>query len=268
MQKPFKRSLAAALVGLATAAAVPQAQAGSNEQFFPHSTYRVGAYASSGIPVWAGMIDYLRYINDVEGGINGVKLVWQECETGMDGREGHRVLRALKKGPQRRPRRALPPQRRAGGCPVGQGRGGQDPPHHPRLRPHPGATDGGVFPYNFPVMLTFYSEASVVINYIAQREGGFEKLKAKKIATVYHHDSAYGAGTQGTLELLAKKYGFGGTSDPGRRPGQPTVGPVAPNARPNPTGCSCAPGACRRRWRSRRRRASASRPTGSSATSG
>lgn len=26
-------------------------------------------------------IDYFRYINEVEGGVNGVKLVWQECET-------------------------------------------------------------------------------------------------------------------------------------------------------------------------------------------
>ncbi len=40
-------------------------------------------------------------------------------------------------------------------------------------------------------MLTFYSEASTLVNYIAEREGGFDKLKGKKIATVYH-DSAYG----------------------------------------------------------------------------
>jgi branched-chain amino acid transport system substrate-binding protein len=67
-------------------------------------------------------------------------------------------------------------------------------------------------------MLTFYSEASVVINYIAQREGGFEKLKGKKIATVYH-DSAYGRETQGTLELLAKKYGFENIQIPVADPG-------------------------------------------------
>ncbi|MCD7079621.1 ABC transporter substrate-binding protein, partial [Pseudomonas sp. MAFF 311095] len=57
------------------------AQAANDRQFIPLATYRVGAYASSGIPWWAGEIDYLRYINEVEGGVNGVKLVWQECET-------------------------------------------------------------------------------------------------------------------------------------------------------------------------------------------
>src|SRR6201999_1480527 len=45
------------------------------EQFIPLPSFRVGAYASSGIPVWGGFIDYINYLNDVEGGINGVKLV-------------------------------------------------------------------------------------------------------------------------------------------------------------------------------------------------
>ena len=49
--------------------------------------------------------------------------------------------------------------------------------------------------------LTFYSEASTLVNYIAQREGGFDKLKGKKIATVYH-DSAYGRETLGPLKFL------------------------------------------------------------------
>ena len=48
---------------------------------------------------------------------------------------------------------------------------------------------------------------SVLVNYIAQREGGFEKLKGKKIATLYH-DSAYGRETLDPLALLSKKYGF------------------------------------------------------------
>ena len=46
----------------------------AKEQFIPLATFRVGPYASSGIPVWAGLIDTLRYINEAQGGINGVKL--------------------------------------------------------------------------------------------------------------------------------------------------------------------------------------------------
>ena len=70
----------------------------------------------------------------------------------------------------------------------------------------------------FPVMLTFYSEASALVNYIAEREGGFEKLRGKKIATVYH-DSAYGRETQEPLALLAQKYGFENIQIPVADPG-------------------------------------------------
>lgn len=82
MRNPLQRTLISALFALGFQSLLPAvAQAASNEQFVPMATYRVGAYASSGIPWWAGEIDYFRYINEVEGGINGVKLVWQECET-------------------------------------------------------------------------------------------------------------------------------------------------------------------------------------------
>jgi ABC-type branched-subunit amino acid transport system substrate-binding protein len=129
------------------------------------------------------------------------------------------------------------------------------------------ATDGTVFPYNFPVMLTFYSEASSLINYIAQREGGFDKLKGKKIATVYH-DSAYGRETLGPLKLLAEKYGFENIQIPVADPGNEQSAQWRQIRQPTRTGCSCAPGACRPRWRSRPPRVSASRWTTSSATSG
>ena len=83
MHKTLQRTLIASLVALSTLGGLlpAAAQAANDQQFIPLATYRVGAYASSGIPWWAGEIDYFRYINEVEGGVNGVKLVWQECET-------------------------------------------------------------------------------------------------------------------------------------------------------------------------------------------
>jgi branched-chain amino acid transport system substrate-binding protein len=78
--------------------------------------------------------------------------------------------------------------------------------------------DGRVFPYSFPVVLSFYSEASTAINYIAQTSGGKDKLKGLKIATVYH-DSSYGKETQAPLELLAKTYGFENIQIPVPHPG-------------------------------------------------
>ena len=67
-------------------------------------------------------------------------------------------------------------------------------------------------------MLSFYSEASTAINYIAQAEGGKDKLKGLKIATLYH-DSPYGKETQAALALLAKYYGFEDIQIPVPHPG-------------------------------------------------
>src|SRR3989344_3309534 len=99
MRASLKRSLLGAALALAVfGSAVPMAQASADQQFFPLATYRVGAYASSGVQVWAGMIDYLNYINEVEGGINGVKLVWQECETEWTAEKGIECYERFKNG--------------------------------------------------------------------------------------------------------------------------------------------------------------------------
>ena len=56
--------------------------------FHPLCTFRVGALCVERHSVWAGEIDYFRYINEVEGGINGIKLVWDECETNWEVEKG------------------------------------------------------------------------------------------------------------------------------------------------------------------------------------
>ena len=53
-----------------------------NEQFFPSLVYRSGAYAPNGIPFANGVADYYKLLNARDGGINGVKIVSEECETG------------------------------------------------------------------------------------------------------------------------------------------------------------------------------------------
>ena len=70
-------SLGAALAfGLATS--LP---AKADEQFFPLQSYRVGPYAAGGTGFFGGFIDYLNLINIRDGGVNGVKLTWDEGET-------------------------------------------------------------------------------------------------------------------------------------------------------------------------------------------
>ncbi|AIZ33031.1 ABC transporter substrate-binding protein [Pseudomonas parafulva] len=219
MGKTLHRYLFASLLALGGQALLPaSAEAGADQQFIPLATYRVGAYASSGIPVWAGMIDYLRYINEVEGGINGVKLVWQECETEWTAEKGIECYERFKNGLDGAPVAVYQPN----GAPAAYALSDKaEADKIPLITLGYGrteATDGRVFPYNFPVMLTFYSEASAFINYVAEREGGLDKLKGKKIATVYH-DSAYGRETQGPLQLLAAKYGFENIQIPVADPG-------------------------------------------------
>src|SRR5258708_20404927 len=53
-----------------------------NEQFFPALVYRSGAYAPNGIPFANGFADYLNLVHQRDGGINGVKITTEECETG------------------------------------------------------------------------------------------------------------------------------------------------------------------------------------------
>ena len=69
------------------------------------------------------------------------------------------------------------------------------------------ASDGRVFPWVFPLMVNYWSLSTAKIKYIAELEGGLDKLKGLKIANVYH-DSAYGketdqfGKTSGTLDLI------------------------------------------------------------------
>jgi branched-chain amino acid transport system substrate-binding protein len=67
--------------------------------------------------------------------------------------------------------------------------------------------DGRWFPWVFSFPTTYWSQASAVIRYIGEQEGGLEKLKGKKIAHIYHN-SPYGKEANPTLEDLAKKYNF------------------------------------------------------------
>jgi Periplasmic binding protein len=72
------RSWTAVLLALAMAAPA-YAQ---KEQFIPVLVYRTGVYAVSGVPYANGEVDYYRLVNERDFGINGIKIVFEECETG------------------------------------------------------------------------------------------------------------------------------------------------------------------------------------------
>ena len=56
--------------------------------YIPLLTYRTGALCGPGIPIANGMRDYLTMLNERDGGIGGVKLTVEECETGYDTQKG------------------------------------------------------------------------------------------------------------------------------------------------------------------------------------
>jgi len=53
------------------------------EQYMPVLSYRTGPYAPNGVPIADGIVDYMKLVNE-RGGINGVKLLIEECETAYD----------------------------------------------------------------------------------------------------------------------------------------------------------------------------------------
>ncbi len=190
----------------------------AGEQYVPLPTYRVGPYASSGTLWWAGTIDYFRYVNEVEGGIDGVKIRYEEFETEWNTDRIVEVYERTKHGKDGSPvafffthstpaSYALIEKAAADRIPLIDPAGGRTE-----------STDGTVFPYAFPLLFNYYSQASTGINYIAKREGGLDKLKGKKIVTVYH-DSPYGRETQPAVALLAQRYGFGNIQIPVADPG-------------------------------------------------
>ncbi|MDP3545805.1 MAG: ABC transporter substrate-binding protein, partial [Phreatobacter sp.] len=82
--------------GLASAAPQPASAQAQDTIFIPLLSYRTGPFASSGIPIANGMRDYLEMINQRDGGINGVKIVIEECETGYDTKKGVKCYDSLR----------------------------------------------------------------------------------------------------------------------------------------------------------------------------
>jgi len=89
----------AALLGAAAFAVAGTAHS-QNEQFVPMNGYWVGPYAAGGSGIFGGLIDYMQMINARDGGINGVKVTWEKCETEYNNARGVECYeRTKKRGP-------------------------------------------------------------------------------------------------------------------------------------------------------------------------
>src|SRR5438046_4286310 len=145
------------IVLLWTLATVAPAYAQS-EQFVPVLVYRTGAYAVSGVPYANGEVDYYKLINEKDGGINGVKIAFEECETGYATDRGLECYERLKgKGPTGP---AFIDPFSTGVAAALTDRANAD--KIPLLTPGYGraaSKDGSVFMWNFPLLGTYWSAA-------------------------------------------------------------------------------------------------------------
>jgi branched-chain amino acid transport system substrate-binding protein len=171
--------------------------------YIPLFSYRTGPFAGSGIPIANGMHDYLAMLNARDGGIGGVKLTIEECETGYDTKKGVECYESTKsKSPvitnpystgitlQLIPKAAvdkIPVLSMAYGLSA--------------------SADGNNFPWVFNPPATYWDGLSIIMKHIAAKEGGFDKLKGKTIGYLFF-DGGYGREPIPLLETFAKKYGF------------------------------------------------------------
>lgn len=173
------------LVSVAAAAvlsfAVRQSFA-QNEQFIAMVSYRVGPYAAGGSGIVGGYEDYLQLLNVRDGGINGVKLTWEECETEYNPDRGVECYERLKNHPP------------TGGTviqPLSTGityrlieRATVDKiPIISLAYGRTDATDGRIFPYVFPLITNYWSQNTTKIKFIAMKEGDSTSSKARRSPT-------------------------------------------------------------------------------------
>ncbi len=199
MKVTLKNLMLGAAAACAIATALPAAAQSANEIFVPVLVYRTGAYAPNGVPWANGFVDYLKLVNERDGGVNGIKLAFEECETGYATDRGVECYERMK---SKKPVGYNPlstgitfalTEKVAADKTVlfttGYGRSE--------------SVDGSVFAWNFPLMGTYWDAADILVQHVAKKGS----LKGKKIALVYH-DSPYGKEPIPVLEELAKKDGF------------------------------------------------------------
>lgn len=194
------------VVGLLCSTMVlPQNSFGAETQYFPVASSRVGPYSAMGTGYYGAQIDYMNYVN-MTGGVNGVMLTWQECETEYNAvKTVECYQRLLQKDGQKivvfdtlgTPGAYAVINRMATDNVVlaQYGYGRTD------------AADGRVWPWVFNAASHYWSQIGVKLRWMAELEGGIPKMKGKKIVHL-HIDSAYGREPLPAMRKIAADWGF------------------------------------------------------------
>ncbi|NJS35624.1 MAG: ABC transporter substrate-binding protein [Brachymonas sp.] len=201
----LRQLTAAVLVAAAGLSAVAtSAIAQDKVQFFPSLTGRTGPVAPNATPFANGYADYMKLVNE-RGGINGVKTLVEECETAYDTARGVECYERLKG--------------KHGGATVFQPLStgitfaltekvpGDKIPLISSGYGRSDTADGNMFKWNFPLIGHYWVAGDTVLKHIANKAGGWDKLKGKKIAVVYH-DSPFGRELLPIVNERAAMHGF------------------------------------------------------------
>jgi branched-chain amino acid transport system substrate-binding protein len=171
--------------------------------YIPLLTYRTGPFAGSGIPIANGMHDYFTMLNERDGGIGGVKLNVEECETGYDTKKGVECYEQVK---AKHPAVINPystgitleliPKAAVDKIPILSMAYGLS-----------ASAEGNDFPWIFNPPATYWDGLSMIFKYIGEKEGGLDKLKGQTIGYIFF-DGGYGREPIPLLQDFAKDYGF------------------------------------------------------------
>ncbi|MEZ2409715.1 ABC transporter substrate-binding protein [Bosea sp. RCC_152_1] len=201
--KTSKLMKAAGLGALLAATAIVAPGYAQDSVYFANNAYRTGPFSGSGIPIGDGMRDYITMINERDGGVNGVKVIYEECETGYD------TKKSIECYEQAKAKNTIVYSPWSTGATLAA-----IPRAHvdkiPILSMAYGlsaSADGTNFPWVFIPPFTYWDGASVMVKHMAAELGGLDKLKGKKLGLI-HLDAPFGKEPIPVLENLAKKYGF------------------------------------------------------------
>ncbi|MEJ6020873.1 ABC transporter substrate-binding protein [Ramlibacter sp. PS4R-6] len=192
------------VVAAALAASIGSVWAQAKEQFIPVLSYRTGAYAPNGTPWANGFVDYLKLVN-ARGGLNGVKLSFEECETGYDTARSVECYERLKG--KNGGASFVQPLSTGATFAITEKAPGDKIPLLSIGYGRSESADGTVFKWNFPIAGTYWVAADAIMQAIAKKEGGWDKLRGKKVTLVYH-DSPYGKEPIPLLQERAGMHGF------------------------------------------------------------
>ncbi|TNF22336.1 MAG: ABC transporter permease [Rhodobacteraceae bacterium] len=187
-----KLAIATVVAGITAGSAMAQ------ELYTPNLSYRTGPFAATGIPLMNGQADYMAMLNARDGGIGGIKVNFEECETGYSTEKGAECYEKTKD-------RAIVTQPWSTGITL-QVLPKTNIDEIPILAPGYGFSpmmDGKTFQWAFNTPAGYWDAADMIVQYLE----GMESLEGKKIAFL-HLDHPYGKEPIPLFEQMAEEKGF------------------------------------------------------------